>query len=173
MTNKDKDANMFLNFDKYITTIADYNWKNIGSHNEYIDISAEDPLFVNKQMDNIDGDYYLAIKGLDDCFFNLYISTQDVKIMTLEKGSPAGCTCESENDNCYFRFENINNPSIREVYEQDLVFYTEYTYGSGGIYGKLYPNGNMEDIVSSLPSKSNHDIGFDSSDFLYVCLKKN
>ncbi len=172
MTNKDKDANMFLNFDKYITTIADYNWKNIGSHNEYIDISAEDPLFVNKQMDNIDGDYYLAIKGLDDCFFNLYISTQDVKIMTLEKGSPAGCTCESENDNCYFRFENINNPSIREVYEQDLVFYTEYTYGSGGIYGKLYPNGNMEDIVSSLPSKSNHDIGFDSSDFLYVCLKK-
>ena len=86
-----------------------YKIKSRVGSNKYIDISAEDPLFVNKQMDNIDGDYYLAIKGLDDCFFNLYISTQDVKIMTLEKGSPAGCTCESENDNCYFRFENINN----------------------------------------------------------------
>ena len=38
MTNKDRDANMFLNYNKYITSISEYNWKNIGSYNEYLDI---------------------------------------------------------------------------------------------------------------------------------------
>ena len=174
MTNKDRDANMFLNYDKYITSIDQYNWINVGSYNEYLDISIEDPLFTGNQMETIDGDYYLAIQGLDDSFFNLYISTQDVKIMTLSKGNPAGCTCETDNDNCYFRYENINDPSVSEVYDQELIFYTEYTYGSGLIYGKLYPNGNMEEIIKSLPSLNNHDyIGLDSNEYLYIDLKRN
>ena len=174
MSNKDADANMFLSYDKYITSITEYNWKNIGSHNEYLDISVDDPLFVSKQMDSIDGDYYLAIQGLNECFFNLYISTQDVKIIALDKGNPAGCSCETEKDSCYFRFENINNPSMREVFDQELVFYTEYTYGSGLIYGKLYPNGNMEEIMKSLPSESNNDYkGIETNQFLYVNLKKD
>jgi hypothetical protein len=172
MTNKDKDANMYLNYEKYITTISEYNWKNIGSHNEYLDISSDDPLFVEKQMDFIDGNYYLAIKGLDDCFFNLYISTQDVKIMTIEKGVPTGCTCEKENDICYFRYENINDPSIREVYEQYLVFYTEYTYGSGSFVGQLYPNGNMEEIIKNLPSVSNQDYVLGTNEFSYIYLNQ-
>jgi hypothetical protein len=174
MTNKDKDANMFLNYDKYITSISEYNWKNIGSYNEYLDISTEDLLFTEKKLETIDGDYYLAIQGLDDTFFNLYISTQDVKIMTLSKDNPAGCTCEIENDNCYFRYENINNPSTIEVYEQELIFYTEYTYGSGLIYGKLYPNGNMEEIINSLPTTSNYDyIQNNSNEFLQIQLKRD
>ena len=37
-------------------------------------------------MTDIDGEYYLAIQGLNNCFYNLFISTQDVKIMALEKG---------------------------------------------------------------------------------------
>ena len=174
MTNKDRDANMFLNYDKYITSLDQYNWKNVGSYNEYLDISTDDPLFIERQMETIDGDYYLAIQGLDDCFFNLYISTQDVKIMTLAKGSPSSCACEIENDYCYFRYENINDPSIRDVYDQELVFYTEYTYGSGLIYGKLYPNGNMEEIIKNLPSPQNHDyVGVDSNQFLYVNLYRD
>ena len=173
MTNKEQDANMFLNYDKYIETITDYQWKNVGAYNEYLDISIEDAFFISNQMNDIDGDYYLAIQGLEDSFYNLYISTQDVKIMTISKGNPAGCTCETENDNCYFRYENINDPSIREVYEQSLIFYTEFTYGSGNIYGKLYPNGNMEEIINSLPTKSNHDyIGDETNEFLFVNLDK-
>ena len=173
MTNKEKDANMFLNYDKYIESITDYHWKNIGAYNEYIDISSEDSFFVSNNMNDIDGEYYLAIQGLDDSFYNLYISTQDVKIMTISKGDPAGCTCETENDNCYFRYENINDPSIGDVFEQNLIFYTEYTYGSGDLYGKLYPNGNMEEIINSLPSKSNHEFsGGNTNDFLFVNLDK-
>ena len=174
MTNKDKDANLFLNYNKYITSITEHRWRNIGSYNEYLDISTEDPLFTERKMETIDGDYYLAIQGLGDTFFNLYISTQDVKILTLSKDNPAGCTCETENDNCYFRYENINNPSTIEVYEQELIFYTEYTYGSGLIYGKLYPNGNMEEIINNLPTSSNYEyIQNNSDDFLLIQLKRD
>ena len=173
MTNKEKDANLFLNYDKYITTISEYQWKNIGGYNEYLDISSEDAFFISHQMNDIDGDYYLAIQGLDDSFYNLYISTQEVKIFTISKGNPAGCTCESENDNCYFRYENINDAVTRTISEQSLIFYTEFTYGSGEIYGRLFPNGDMEEILNNLPTKANHDYVADgSNDFLFVNLDK-
>ena len=128
MTNKDKDANMFLNYENYLSSISNYQWKNIGVYNEYLDISLDDSFFTKNQMQDIDGDYYLAIQGLNDCFFNLYISTEDVKIMTLANSIPAGCSCETENDVCYFRYENINNPTSEIVEEQNIIFYTEFTY---------------------------------------------
>ena len=173
MTNKERDANLFLNYDKYITTITEYQWKNIGSYNEYLDLSAEDEFFIQHQIDDIDGDYYLAIQGLDDSFYNLYISTQDVKILTISKGNPATCTCETENDSCYFRYENINDVVSRSVYEQNLIFYTEFTYGSGEFYGRLFPNGDMEEILNNLPTKSNNEYATDgTNEFLFVNLDK-
>ena len=173
MTNKERDANLFLNYDKYITTIDEYQWRNVGGYNEYLDISSEDAFFISHQMNDIDGDYYLAIQGLDDSFYNLYISTQDVKILTISKGNPAGCTCETENDNCYFRYENINDAVTRTVSEQSLIFYTEFTYGSGELYGRLFPNGDMEEILNNLPTKSNHEFVADgTNDFLFVNLDK-
>ena len=172
MTNKEQDANMFLNYETYLSSISDYYWKNIGSYNEYLDLSIDDSFFAEKQMSDLDGDYYLAIQGLNDCFFNLYISTQDVKIMSLSKGIPAGCTCETKNDFCYFRYESINNPYFKELSEQDIIFYTEYTYGSGELFGKLYKNGNMEEIINSLPTSTNYDFVSDDEDYLYVKLNK-
>ena len=174
MTNKEKDANMYLNYEAYVPSISEHDWENVGGLNEYLDISVEDPYFTSRQMEDIDGEYYLAIRGLGDSFYNLYISTLDVKIMTLSKGSPAGCICEKENDFCYFRYENINDPQMRDIFDQQLIFYTEFTYGSGSIFGKLYPNGNMEDIVKSLPTVTDNDYkGKDIDEFLYVYLNKN
>ena len=173
MTNKEKDANMYLNYDTYLSSISEYQWKNVGGYNEYLDLSLDDSFFAEKQMTDIDGDYYLAIQGLSDSFYNLYISTEDVKIMTLSKGVPAGCSCEKKDDFCYFVYENINNPFYQELKEQNIIFYTDYTYGSGSIYGKLYKNGNMEEIINSLPSSANHDYtGNDLDEFLFVNLNK-
>ena len=174
MTNKEKDANMYLNYESYIPSISEHEWENVGGLNEYLDISVEDPFFVQRHMEDIDGEYYLAIRGLGDSFYNLYISTEDVKIMTLSQGSPAGCLCEKANDFCYFRYENINDPKIREISNQQLIFYTEFTYGSGTIFGKLYPNGNMEDIIKSLPTANDNDYkGKDLNEFLYIYLNKD
>ena len=173
MSNKDQDANMFLNYDTYLSSINEYQWKSQGGLNEFLDLSLNEPFFTERQMSDISGDYYLAIQALNDCFFNLYISTQDVKIMNLAKGVPAGCSCEKKNDFCYFRYENINSPTSQIINEQNIVFYTEYTYGSGSIFGKLYPNGNMEEIINNLPSLTNHDyFGNEYDEFLFASLNK-
>ena len=176
MTDKDQDANMFLSYDKYDNNINKYQWKNIGAFNEYIDLSINDPFFVSRAMNELDGDYYLAIQGKDDTFYNLYISTQDVKIITLDENQPAACTCESENDNCYFRYENLKNPMIKNIYDKKIIFYPEFTYGSGNLYGKLYKNGNMDEIMKNLPNAKNTD-AFDedneNNEYNYLIMSLN
>jgi len=174
MTNKDQDANMYLNYDKYFTSLSEYDWRNTGSYNEFLDISVDDQYFITKGMNELDGDYYLAIQGVGDCFYNLYVSSQDVKIITMAEGVPGGCSCETENDNCYFRYENLNDPTVKNTYQQKLIFYTEFTFGSGSISSKLYPTGNMDEILQNLPSKSNHDFyAEDSSEFLFIDLNED
>ncbi len=88
----------------------------------------ERTFFVQKSLNELDGDYYLAIQGKDDTFYNLYISSQDIKIITLDENHPAGCTCESENDNCYFRYENLKSPLVKNLYEKKIMFYPEFIY---------------------------------------------
>jgi len=173
MTNKDQDANMYLTYDRYISNLFDYQWKNTGSYNEYLDLSIDDSYFVQRGMKNLDGDYYLAVQGLGDTFFNLYICSEDIKIITINSDDPSGCSCEDENDKCYFRYENINNLETKAVLDQKLIFYTEYTYGRGELYGKLYPNGNMDEIINDLPSKNNHKYySFNFDEFLLIKLSE-
>ena len=174
MTNKDQDANMFLSNDQSISNIFQYQWKSVGTYNEYIDLTINDPYFAEKSIKDLDGDYYLAIQGIQDTYYNLYISSQDVKIITLREGMPGSCSCEMENDNCYFRYEIINNPLAKNIYSNKMVFYTEFTYGSGVICAKVYENGNMDEILNSLPSIKNNDfISDDNSQFLFMNLKKD
>ena len=170
MTDKDQDANMFLSYDKYDNNINKYQWKNIGAFNEYIDLSINDPFFVSRSMNELDGDYYLAIQGKDDTFYNLYISTQDIKIITLNENQPAACTCETENDNCYFRYENLKNPMIKNIYNKKIIFYPEFTYGSGNLYGKLYKNGNMDEIMKNLPNAKNTDAINEDNEYKYLIM---
>ena len=174
MTNKDQDSNMFLSNNQSISNIFQYQWKSVGTYNEYIDLTINDPYFVEKGLKDLEGDYYLAIQGIQDTYYNLYISSQDVKIITLGEGIPGSCSCEMENDNCYFRYEIINNPLFNNINANKMVFYTEFTYGSGIISAKLYENGNMDEILNSLPSIKNNDIiSDDNSQFLFMNLKKD
>ena len=57
----------------------------IGVFNEYIDLSITAPFFFQNSLNELDGDYYLAIQGKDYIFYNLYISSQDIKIITLDE----------------------------------------------------------------------------------------
>jgi len=172
MTDKDQDANMFLTYDTYDKDLNKYEWKNTGSFNEYIDLSINDPFFVQKSLKVLDGDYYLAIQGKDDTFYNLFISTQDVKIITLEENQPGGCTCESANDVCYFRYENLRTPMNKHIYPKKIIFYPEFTYGSGVLYAKLYRNGNMDEIMKNLPNAKNKDAQSENNNnFLFMNLE--
>ena len=173
MTNKAQDANIYLSYDKYDNNINEYHWKNIGAFNEYIDLSITDPYFVQKSLNELDGDYYLAIQGKDNTFYNLYISSQDIKIITLYENHAAGYTCESENDNCNFRYENLKSPLVKNLYEKKIMFYPEFTYGSGNLYAKIYKNGNMDEIMKNLPNQKNYDAKNENNyQFLYMALNE-
>ena len=174
MTNKDKDAVMYLTNDPSITNIYEYKWKSSGGYNEYIDISINDQYFSERGLTDLDGDYYLSIQGIEDTFYNLYISSQDVKFITLSEAQQGTCLCETENDSCYFRYENLKNSLKTNLYEKKIIFYTEFTYGSGLMQAKLYKNGNMEDILSNLPSQKNNDIFIENaSEFLIMDINRS
>ena len=157
MTNKEIDAFMYLNYGSMNKDATDFQWRSEGSYNEYIDISIEDPYFVSRKKKSLEGEYFLAIRALKDTYFNLFISDSDIKIMTIAEEFPGTCTCENEDDYCYFRYENINSPDIAEVNKQELIFYFEFTYGAADIFASLFETENNGVIINSLPSQYRKD----------------
>ena len=173
MTNKEKNAYIYLNYGKILDkNIDDFDWKSEGSYNEYIDISIDDPYFISRKIKNLDGQYFLAVRGLEETYFNLFISDLNIKLTTISEDFPGVCNCEKVNDICYFRYENINSPEIAEPMEQDIIFYFDFTYGSAYIYGMLYEDGNNGKIIDHLPNEYNKDYKADySNQFLRIKLK--
>ena len=172
MTNKEVDGFMYLNYAKMNKEIVDFQWKSEGSYNEYIDISIEDPFFVSRKINTLEGEYYLAIRTVKDTYFNLFISDSNIKIMTITEEFPGTCTCEKKGDYCYFRYENIFSPQIAEIMEQEMVFYFEFTYGTAEIYASLFENGNNGIILKNLPNNYKNDYKSSySNQFLKIKLK--
>ena len=157
MTNKEVDAFMYLNYENMDKEANEFQWKSEGSYNEYIDLSIEDPFFVSRRINSLEGEYYLAVRAVKDTYFNLFISDSNVKIMTISERFPGTCTCKKEGDFCYFRYENINSPEIAQITEQDLIFYFEFTYGTADIYASLFETGNNGIILQNLPTQYKRD----------------
>ena len=160
MTNAEFETYMVLNFGKINKNINEFHWNSHGNYNKYIDISTDDPFFVARKMNNLDGEYYLAIQSFKDTYFNLFISYSEINIMTMTEEFPGVCTCE-EGDFCYFKYENINYLENKEITDQEMIFYFEFTYGNAEIYANLFPNGNNGIIIDAL--KNNFRSDFQSS----------
>ena len=158
MTNKEADAFLYLNYGKIMEKLVEeFNWKSEGNYNEYIDISIDDPYFISRKIKNLDGEYYLAVRGLENTYFNLFISDLDIQLTTISEEFPGVCSCEKAKDVCYFRYENINSAYIAEPMEQEIVFYFDFTYGSADIYATLFEDGNIGKILKNLPSEYRRD----------------
>ena len=171
MTNKDKRALLYLNYGK-IPTINKYQWKSKGYYNEYLDVSINDNFFEKKN--NLEGDYFLIIVGLGSCSYNLYISTEDIKLIDIDDDNPGSCTCNMKNDTCYFRYGNINDLNIKKVGNNDIIFYVDYIFGSAELFGKLYSSGGNDKVFKDLPSKNNKDyFNNRNNNFIKVSLSEN
>ena len=171
LTNTEFETYMDLNYGKINKDINQFYWHSHGNYNKYIDITADDPFFISRKMNNLDGEYYLAVQSFQDTYFNLFISYSDINIMTITEEFPGTCSCETEGDFCYFRYENINSMENMEITDQEMIFYFEFTFGSAEIYANLFPNGNNGEIIESL--KNNLKSDFKSSytnDYLRIKL---
>ena len=107
-------------------------------------------------MNNLDGEYYLAVQSFKDAYFNLYISYSEINIMTITEEFPGVCTCK-EGNFCYFRYENINSIENNEITDQEMIFYFDFTYGNAEIYANLFQNGNNEIIIDAFKNNIRSD----------------
>ena len=157
MSNKEGDADLYLNYGKMFPSLEEYNWKSTGSYTEFLELDKDDPYFVSKGLQEIEGDYSLMIYGYSNTSYNLFISSDENKIMVLTDDYPASCSCVQKNDMCYFRYESIHSFNIKHVYDKEIIFTIDYTYGNGIIYGKLFPDGNNANIIKNLPNERRYD----------------
>ena len=154
---KEGEVEMFLNYDNIIPNTTSYNWKSKGNKNKYLDITKDDLFFLNQGLNEITGDYTLIINCISDTSYNVYVSDKNFKIMTIDEHYPAGCSCADEGDNCYFKYEINKKIKKGEVLNKEIIFFLEYTYGSGDMFGKLYENGDYNKIFNDLPNEKNYD----------------
>ena len=154
---KEGEVEMFLNYDNIIPNTTSYNWKSKGNKNKYLDITKDDLFFLNQGLNEITGDYTLIINCISDTSYNVYVSDKNFKIMTIDEHYPAGCSCADEGDNCYFKYEINKIIKKGEVLNKEIIFFLEYTYGSGDMFGKLYENGDYNKIFNDLPNEKNYD----------------
>ena len=175
MSNKEGDADMYLNYGNVFPTMDAYTWKSKGAYTELLELSLNDPNFSSLGVSTIEGEYSLMIHGYSNTLYTLYISSNEKKIITLnDDNSQESCTCQQANDVCYFRYENINNFGIKEVMNKEVIFTIDYTYGNGIAFGKLYKDGNTNTIIKDLPSKKNYDYANDKrQNYIKVNLSKD
>ena len=174
MSNKEGDADLYLNYGKHFPSLEQYNWKSTGAYTEFLELSKDDNYFVSKGLQEIDGEYSLMIYGYSNTSYSLYISSDENKIMVLTDDYPASCTCQDKDDMCYFRYEGINSFNIKEVVEKEIIFTIDYTYGNGRVYGKLFKDGNNAVILKNLPNETNYDyINNRRHNYVRVPLKKD
>ena len=174
MSNKEGDADLYLNYGKHFPSLEQYNWKSTGAYTEFLELSKDDNYFVSKGLQEIDGEYSLMIYGYSNTSYSLYISSDENKIMVLTDDYPASCTCQDKDDMCYFRYEGINSFNIKEVVEKEIIFTIDYTYGNGMVYGKLFKDGNNAVILKNLPNETNYDyINNRRHNYVRVPLKKD
>ncbi len=173
MSNKLGDADMYLNYGKTFPSFAKYNWKSTGAYTESIDISSSENFFLENGLPDLTGKYSLMIYGYLNTSYTLYIGNSKYKFISIKDDLTASCSCKSENDSCYFRYEVFEYFNIKKVSNKDIIFSIDYTYGSGSIYAKLFESGNNEVIFKNLPNETNYDFKNKKDSFIDIHLDEN
>ena len=161
LTNMNGDADMYLNRGNELPTIEKNDWKSTDNIHEYIDISQDDEYF-KKNNKTISGYYTLLLVGFIDTSFSLFISSHKNKVFPLRDNIPMTCWCEKKGERCYFRYNEVFDKNNKEngIDHNEIIFTSEYLYGSGFMYSKIYIDKelhNSNEFYKNFPNKNNYD----------------
>ena len=178
LTNMNGDADLYVNKGKILPTQEEYNWCSNQNNHEYIEISKDDEFF-QKNNCSISGYYTVLLVGFIDTTFSLFVSSHKNKVFLLRDNIPMGCWCQNKGDKCYFRYNEVFDKNAVEngLDHNDFVFTTQYLYGSGFMYAKIFTdseihNPNSEEFYNIFPDKNNYDISNKESNQLnYINMK--
>ena len=173
LSNMNGDADLFLNYGNEIyPTPSDNDWCSTSLGHEYIDININDNFFKKNNINTLAGYYTLLIVGYTNTTYTLYVSSHDEYIFKLIDNTPMNCKCETKDDKCFFRYDDIvkkiqlyekiiNNETLLESTE--IIFTSQYLYGNGKMYASIlkeqdiYTNTENKKYIDFFPSKSNND----------------
>ena len=177
LSNMNGDADLFLNYGNEIyPTPSEYDWGSNNIGHEYIDININYEFFKKHNINNLSGYYTLLVVGYTNTTYTLFISSHDEYIFKLIDNTPINCKCETKDDKCYFRYDDIikkhqiydtllnNDTSTNNT---EIIFTTQYLYGNGKMYAsiikeqEIYTNSDNKKYIDFFPSKLNNDFNND------------
>ena len=173
LSNMNGDADLFLNYGNEIyPTPNEYDWSSTNLGHEYININLKDNFFINNNINTLAGYYTLLVVGYTNTTYTLFISSHDEYVFKLIDNTPINCKCETKDDKCYFRYDNIvkrtqmyenylNNETMLKSTE--IIFTSQYLYGNGKMYATIlkeqdiYNNNENKKYIDFFPSKTNNE----------------
>ena len=161
LTNMNGDADMYLNRGNILPTPEKFHWSSSETGHEYIDIGKDDFFFQNEKK-NISGYYTLLIIGFVDTSYSLFVSSHEKKVFPLRDNIPMTCWCENKGEKCFFRYNSVfnNNNVVNGIHHNEVIFTTQYLYGSGYMYSKAMVDSelhNSKDFYKSFPDSFNYE----------------
>ena len=170
LSNMNGDADMFLNYgNKIYPTPLESDWISNSMGHEYIDINLNDPFFKKNNINDLSGYYTLLVVGYTRTSYTLFVSSHDEYIFKLVENTPVNCKCETKDDKCYFRYDDIvnkreqnllNNTNINST---EIIFTSQYLYGNGKMYAsvlkeqQIYSNSENKKYIDYFPNETNYD----------------
>ena len=171
LSNMNGDADMFLNYGNQIyPTPLESDWYSNSMGHENIDINKNDKFFKKNNINNLSGYYTLLVIGYSDTTYTLFVSSHDEYIFKLTDNTPANCKCETKDDKCYFRYDNIisrrsqdslNNTNIKST---EIIFTSQYLYGNGKMFAsvlkeqQIYSNQENKKYIDFFPTEKVFDV---------------
>ena len=155
------DADMYLNKGDELPSMEKSDWRATDNIHEYIDINKDDEFF-KKNNQTISGYYTLLLIGFIDTTYSLIISGHKNKVLPLRDNNPMTCWCEQKGEKCFFRYNEVFSQMNKErgINHNEIVFTTDYLYGSGFMYSKVYIENQLvrsSDFYKNFPDKDNYD----------------
>ena len=168
LSNMNGDADIFLNYgNELYPTPLESDWHSNGIGHEYISINKNDKFFIKNNINNLSGYYTLLVIGYSDTTYTLYVSSHDEYIFKIIDNISTNCKCESKNDKCYFRYDDIvkrrnmqNNTNMKST---EVIFTSQYLYGNGKMYAsvlkeqEIYSSSYNKKYIDYFPTEKLHD----------------
>ena len=161
LTNMNGDADIYLNKGSQLPTLEKYDWNSANPTHEYIDINKNDQYFKDNKK-SISGYYTLLLVGFVDTSYSLFVSNHKNKVFPLNDNQPITCICKKSGEKCLFRYSDVYDKNNVEngINHNEIIFTTQYLYGSGTMYAKTYDDKEIHDcdeFYKNFPDKNNYD----------------
>ncbi len=170
------DADLYVNYGDDLPSSSKFIWSSASPNSEFVEFDVNDSYFVANNKTDISGNYTIMVYGFSKSVYTLYITAHPRKIVALQENSAASCFTAKENEYCYFRFDDLyqsywdvnalgadeannnidNNSNNNKKKDLSLILDSQFVYGSGDIFAKLY-DGNDYDILRDFPDEHGYD----------------